>query len=205
LAPAPHPHDLLAVRAARGTARIALGDEEDISLADGLAVAPSTGIIIGPKIGPLVSTACVASPSEGACMDWLNKAWRFLKNETNQKTLAFIGGGIAAVVIGGWQFYTHFAQPTPADKPAPVVTVNGGGVGSGGNLNITQTGSGTLNVGGVHGVPPEDFQRVSKELGVTKAALASFFNVLEKRKVAPEDLDSTLREFAKRYKQLEED
>ena len=42
-------------------------------------------------------------------MDWLYKAWRFLENETNHKTLAFIGGGIVAVVIGGWQFYTHFA------------------------------------------------------------------------------------------------
>ena len=76
---------------------------------------------------------------------------------------------------------------------------------SGGDLHITQTGPGTLNVGGVHGVPPEDFQRVSAKLGITEAALASFFKVLEKQKVAPEDLDSTLREFAKRYKQLEED
>ena len=37
-------------------------------------------------------------------MDWLNEAWRFLKNEKNRNTLAFIGGGIAAAVIGGWQF-----------------------------------------------------------------------------------------------------
>ena len=39
-----------------------------------------------------VSTACVASPSEGACMDWLNEAWRFLESEENQKALAFVGG-----------------------------------------------------------------------------------------------------------------
>jgi ATP-dependent exoDNAse (exonuclease V) alpha subunit len=138
-------------------------------------------------------------------MDWLKEAWRFLKNEKNQKALAFIGAGIAAVAIAGWQFYTHFAQPTPADKPAPVVIVNGGGVGSRADLHITQTGSGTLTVGGVHGVPPKDFQRVSAKLGITEAALASFFKILEEQKVAPEDLDSTLRDFAKRYKQLEED
>ena len=47
--------------------------------------------------------------------------------------------------------------------------------------------------------------KVSAELGVTQAALANFFKILEKQKVAPEDLDSTLRDFAKRYKQLEED
>jgi len=30
-------------------------------------------------------------------MGWLKEAWRFLKNEENQKTLAFVGGGIAVV------------------------------------------------------------------------------------------------------------
>jgi Tfp pilus assembly protein PilF len=138
-------------------------------------------------------------------MDWLNKAWRFLKNEKNQKTLAFIGAGIAAVVIGGWQFYTHFAPSGSSEQPAPAVTAGGGGVASGGDIRITQTAPGTLIVGGVHGISPEDFQKVSAELGITQAALASFFKILEKQKVAPEDLDSTLRDFAKRYKQLEED
>ena len=138
-------------------------------------------------------------------MDWLNKAWEFLKNEKNQKTLAFIGGGIAAVAIGGWQFYTHFAPSGSSEQAAPAVTASGGGMASGGDIHITQTSPGTLIVGGVHGIPPEDFQKVSAELGVTQAALASFFKILEKQKVAPEDLDSTLRDFAKRFKQLEED
>jgi len=138
-------------------------------------------------------------------MGWLKEAWRFLKNEENQKTLAFVGGGIAVVVIGGWQFYTHFAPSGSTEQASPTVTAREGGVASGGNTNITQNSPGTLIVGGVHVVPPEDFQRVSEELGVTKAALASFFKVLEKQKVAPEDLDSTLRDFAKRFKQLEED
>ena len=119
-------------------------------------------------------------------MDWLTEAWRFLNNEMNQKTLAFIGGGIAAVVIGGWQFYTHFAPSGSSEQPAPAVTASGGGVASGRDIRITQTGPGTLIVGGVHGISPEDFQKVSAELGVTQAALASFFKVLEKQKVAPE-------------------
>ena len=138
-------------------------------------------------------------------MNWLNTTWRFLKNEKHQKTLAFVGGGIAAVVIGGWQFYTHFVPSGSTEQPAPVVTVNGGGVAPTGDLDITQTGPGTLIVGGVHGISAEDFQKVSAELGVTQTALASFFKILEKQKVAPEDLDSTLRDFAKRFKQLEED
>jgi len=44
-------------------------------------------------------------------MDWLNEAWRFIESEENREILAFVGVGIAAVVIAGWQVYTHFAQP----------------------------------------------------------------------------------------------
>jgi len=40
------------------------------------------------------------------------------------------------------------------------------------------------------------------ELGITQSALKSFFKILEKEQVPPEDLDSTLREIAKRYKDL---
>ncbi|CAN5906225.1 hypothetical protein BH20PSE1_BH20PSE1_14300 [soil metagenome] len=134
-------------------------------------------------------------------MAWLSEAWRFIKDEKNQRTFAFVGAGM----VTGWQAFTYFAQPNSTEQPSPTVTASGGGVAPGGDLRITQTGPGTLTVGGVHDIPPEDFQRVSGELGVTQAALASFFKILEKQKVAPEDLDSTLREFAKRYRQLEED
>ena len=100
---------------------------------------------------------------------------------------------------------THFAPSGSTEQPAPAVTAGGGGVASGGDINITQNAPGTLIVGGARGISPEDFRKVSAELGVTQAALASFFKVLEKQKVAPEDLESTLRDFAKRYKQLEQD
>ncbi len=138
-------------------------------------------------------------------MDGLSAAWRFLKSEKNRKALAFVGGGIAAVAIGGWQIYSFFVQPGSSPVSPPVVTADGGGVASGGDIHIKQSSPGTLIAGGVHDVRPEDFQRVSEELGITKAALASFFKVLEKQHVSPEHLDSTLREFAKRYKALEAD
>ena len=118
---------------------------------------------------------------------------------------ARLRGRLAVAGAAVWQFYTHFAPSGSSEQPAPAVTARRGGVASGRDINITQTSPGTLVVGGVHGISPEDFQKVSAELGVTQAALASFFKVLEKQKVASEDLDSTLRSLAKRYKQLEED
>lgn len=42
-----------------------------------------------------------------------------------------------------------------------------------------------------------------KEFGITQAALKSFFKILEQNPVPPEDLDSTLREYAKRFKDLQ--
>ncbi len=92
-------------------------------------------------------------------MAWLSEALRFIKNEKNQKTLAFIGAGIAVAGGAVWQVYTHFAQSGSTEQPAPTVTASGGGVASGRNITITQTASGTLIVGGVHVFHRRTFER----------------------------------------------
>jgi len=56
--------------------------------------------------------------------------------------------------------------------------------------------------GNKYGIPEERFQKLSEELGVTKVAIRNFFKILEEKQVQPDDLDSTLREIAKRYKAL---
>ena len=53
------------------------------------------------------------------------------------------------------------------------------------------------------GIPSEQLQLLAEELGVTKAALTSFFKILEQQRVPPEDLDSKLREVAAAYKRLQ--
>ena len=53
------------------------------------------------------------------------------------------------------------------------------------------------------GISSEQFQSLAEELGVTKAALTSFFKILEQQRVPPEDLDSKLREVAAAYKRLQ--
>jgi tetratricopeptide (TPR) repeat protein len=52
------------------------------------------------------------------------------------------------------------------------------------------------------GIPEEQYRRLTEELGVTRAALTSFFNILEQHQVPPEDLDHTLRQIAASYKDL---
>ncbi|MCP4112831.1 MAG: DUF2225 domain-containing protein [Desulfobacteraceae bacterium] len=55
----------------------------------------------------------------------------------------------------------------------------------------------------IYGVSEERFEKLVTELGVTKSALVSFFKILEQKQVPPEDLDSTLRKIAERYKELQ--
>ena len=52
------------------------------------------------------------------------------------------------------------------------------------------------------GVSEARFEALVEELAVTKSALKSFFKILEQEQVPREDLDSTLREIAKQYKEL---
>src|SRR5262249_19701324 len=58
------------------------------------------------------------------------------------------------------------------------------GLSAGRDIVITQT----------QGISAEQLQRLAEELGVTKAALTSFFKILEQQNVPLEDLDAKLRE-----------
>ena len=43
--------------------------------------------------------------------------WAWLKNGDNQRTLSFIGAGVAAVAAATWTLYSHFSPPVIPDKP----------------------------------------------------------------------------------------
>ncbi len=58
---------------------------------------------------------------------------------------------------------------------------------------------GSVTVVCQEGIPAEQFQHLAEELGVTKAALTSFFKILEQKRVPLEDLDAKLREIAMHY------
>jgi tetratricopeptide (TPR) repeat protein len=75
---------------------------------------------------------------------------------------------------------------------------------SGSGTAVLQTGQGSSYVTNIHGISPEDYRRLSSELDVTESALKSFFKILEQQHVPREDLDSTLRDIAKKYKTLQD-
>lgn len=80
---------------------------------------------------------------------------------------------IFTVVPGCFAYYTFIFQPSRNDVAPPA------------------------------GVSVAEFRKTAEELGVTKAALKSFFKTIEEKQVPPEDLDSTLRKIATRYKELQ--
>jgi hypothetical protein len=52
--------------------------------------------------------------------------WAWLSDSKTQRTLGFVGGGIAAVTVAGWQLYLHFSAEKPVAPPQPVVIVQPG-------------------------------------------------------------------------------
>ncbi|RPJ18810.1 MAG: hypothetical protein EHM35_21455, partial [Planctomycetaceae bacterium] len=55
----------------------------------------------------------------------------------------------------------------------------------------------------IQGISEERHERLAAELGVTRSALTSFFNILEQQQVPPEDLYHILRQIATSYKDLQ--
>ena len=130
----------------------------------------------------------------------MGSVWRWL---VRNKELVFSGAGVAILAAAMGLFW-------PGDpEPAPAVTATDGGIAVGRDLGATaepggtaaiQTGAGTINVNNFSASTIDEI----KKAGVTEAALSSFFKILERQQVPPEDLDNTLREIAKRYRELEE-
>ena len=84
----------------------------------------------------------------------------------------------------------HFGEQagTPASPPSVSVSADRGGIGAGrdvtaraetGGTAVIQTGSGTITV---NTFPPSTIEEI-KKLGVTEAALSSFFKILERQEV----------------------
>jgi tetratricopeptide (TPR) repeat protein len=82
---------------------------------------------------------------------------------------------------------------------AVTVTADAGGT------VVTQTGDGVVIIHKIAGISPEEYRKLAEELGVTEAALANFFRMLEHEHVPPDELDEALRDIAKRYKELEQE
>jgi tetratricopeptide (TPR) repeat protein len=161
-----------------------------------------------PERPPFPGASASAEPYNPS-IGWLRRVWNGL-TESRMKKLAFIGAFIAALGGIGWQVYTHFSKPETSEAPAKV-QASQGGIAAGSDVAVTaqpggtafiQTGEGKIVITNVQGIDPAGHQKLAKQLGVTEAALKSFFKILEHKEVPPEDLDSTLRTIAERYKDL---
>ncbi len=71
-------------------------------------------------------------------------------------------------------------------------------------INVENVTNSKVSVytGDINGIPPEQFAALAEELGITKAALKNFFNIILQHNVVPEDYDHTLRQIAERYHNL---
>ena len=75
----------------------------------------------------------------GLLMNRLRNAWSWLSKTNHQKTLAFIGGGLAIAIGGAWQAYLHFSEKP---KETPTISASNGGIAAGGNVSPTASNGG---------------------------------------------------------------
>lgn len=128
----------------------------------------------------------------------MKNIWQWLSKPKNQTTLKFLGGGVAVVVVAAWTVFIYFHKPEP---PAPSPD-------SSTHISVSEMHGGNLSgrdqyITTIEGISEERFQSLSEELGVTRAALKSFFKILKEKQVPREDLDSTLHQIANRHKDIE--
>jgi tetratricopeptide (TPR) repeat protein len=116
-------------------------------------------------------------------------------------------GGIAAfvfVLVWWLSPLAPVATEIPA-QPVQEVTVSDRGMTVVGDMTGSTVVTGDHNVvTRIEGIDPKEYRALAKDLGVAEAALSSFFKILEQKEVPPEDLDSTLRTIAMRYKGLDQ-
>ena len=73
--------------------------------------------------------------------------WDFIRDADNQRTLAWLGGGLVVVVSGLWAAFTKLRKPSvppPPSKPTSAIHTRegiaaGGDVRVGGDLSITKS------------------------------------------------------------------
>ena len=110
----------------------------------------------------------VASPASTA-LPQRRGLWARLSDGRTQRTLAFLGAGVAAVAGATWTAYVHFAEKQRA--PTPDVAATQGGIAAGGNVTATAppggiavVASGPVTIGITLAEYEERFKRREREL-----------------------------------------
>ena len=122
--------------------------------------------------------------------------WSWVSDPDYQRTLGFIGAGIAAAAIAGWTVYVHFSDKvTPV--AAPGVSASNGGIATGGDVTAKAGPGGTAIISTAPvtiGIPLEQYeadlkrreQEVREELARTHRVDTDKIALLEKELAAAE-------------------
>ena len=76
-------------------------------------------------------------------MNRILNVWAWLSVAENQVTLGFIGGGLVAIIAGGWQAYLLFSEKPTETKPT--FSASGQGSINAGQMTATATNSAIAN------------------------------------------------------------
>jgi hypothetical protein len=76
----------------------------------------------------------------------MRQLWSFVRLKRNREVLAWIGGGLTAVIIGLWTAFVYFSDTPKTSASSPGVQASCGSVASGGGMfgnTITTSNTGS--------------------------------------------------------------
>ncbi|HUU95147.1 MAG TPA: hypothetical protein VM487_05365, partial [Phycisphaerae bacterium] len=151
-------------------------------------------------------------------MDLLSRIWRWLLDENHRGALALIGGGFAATVAAGWALFRYFRKrkdvPQNTDGSNRNTHVNHAGAAQ----YIERMHGGSLTIDGgpnaeqiqaligpllaAHKDQAAQIAQLSRQLGISEAAVGGFFATLGKEQVPPERWADALAKIAQHHLSL---
>ena len=75
-------------------------------------------------IEAIEKTGVLAKPASGTLATPPQEWWDRISDKINQRTLKFIGSGVAVLVGGIWTLYTYFSDKDPAPATGPPITAS---------------------------------------------------------------------------------
>ena len=145
-------------------------------------------------------------------MNFLSNTWKWLLDENNRGALMLIGTGLAATVAAGWALFRHVRKrrDTLQNTDASNRTTHFNHAGAAQYVERTEGGSLTIDVGpnaeqiraiiepllAVNSDQAERIAQLSRQLGLSEAAVGAFFATLGQEQVPAQRWPHVLAQIA---------
>lgn len=81
------------------------------------------GYDVGRLVEAIRNAGDVPGGDAPTSRSWARRLWRHIADRERQRTLSFVGTGVAAMAVGGWALYAHFFSVPPLPPVGQTVVI----------------------------------------------------------------------------------